>query len=516
PLAKEIRDIQEEWKALDKKNGGAPKPKWDKFNAECKAAYAPAKAHFDALRKQRTENASGREKVIADMHALAEEAAAPAVEGQNRDWASLERRKSALFDQWKKAGSVANSAWKSLDEKLDAALGKLDTALDGAREPELSRRRKLILRAEELSKASPSREVTEEAIAIQRRWTAERIQNAPHLRRKDEQKMWDDFKKHTDAVFKARDAQRDSMKAQFSEATKARFEVIDEVKALANGDDAKAIDAAMNAARTKWRNLPFVDRDKARDLDRKFDDAVMAAKRRATVLSLSKGFVANGTDAARTELLPQAMRRHRSKQAGLLSGPSFAGETARGLPLALVCAMPSLDDAQQLANALRDPAMRIYASDDLIGVAVCGAVKNVFAIAAGISDGFALGANARAALVTRGLAEMRRLVAACGGNVDTVSGLAGVGDVLLTTTGDASRNRRVGLELAAGKSLAEILAALGHVAEGVNAARLTRNLAAEHNVEMPISSAVAALIEGSLTPKAAIEALLTRKSRAEF
>ncbi|TAF98784.1 MAG: DUF349 domain-containing protein [Betaproteobacteria bacterium] len=285
PLAKEIRDIQEEWKALDKKNGGAPKPKWDKFNAECKAAYAPAKAHFDALRKQRTENASGREKVIADMHALAEEAAAPAVEGQNRDWASLERRKSALFDQWKKAGSVANSAWKSLDEKLDAALGKLDTALDGAREPELSRRRKLILRAEELSKASPSREVTEEAIAIQRRWTAERIQNAPHLRRKDEQKMWDDFKKHTDAVFKARDAQRDSMKAQFSEATKARFEVIDEVKALANGDDAKAIDAAMNAARTKWRNLPFVDRDKARDLDRKFDDAVMAAKRRATVLS---------------------------------------------------------------------------------------------------------------------------------------------------------------------------------------------------------------------------------------
>ncbi|TAG06214.1 MAG: NAD(P)-dependent glycerol-3-phosphate dehydrogenase [Betaproteobacteria bacterium] len=302
------------------------------------------------------------------------------------------------------------------------------------------------------------------------------------------------------------------------------------------GRSATLIDA-INTTHRNEAYLPGIDLSNELRATLRFDDAIagseliilggpvaatetllkqIPADHRATVLSLSKGFVANGTDAARTELLPQAMRRHRSKQAGLLSGPSFAGETARGLPLALVCAMPSLDDAQQLANALRDPAMRIYASDDLIGVAVCGAVKNVFAIAAGISDGFALGANARAALVTRGLAEMRRLVAACGGNVDTVSGLAGVGDVLLTTTGDASRNRRVGLELAAGKSLAEILAALGHVAEGVNAARLTRNLAAEHNVEMPISSAVAALIEGSLTPKAAIEALLTRKSRAEF
>jgi hypothetical protein len=284
-LAKEIRTIQDEWKALDKKNGGAPKPKWDKFNAECKVAYAPAKAHFDQLRKQRNENASGREKVITDMHALADEAAATTDEGQSKNWVEIEKKKSALFDAWKKGGSVANAQWKTLDEKLDEALKKLDAALDGAREPELSRRKKLIAQAEELAKATPSREVTESAIAIQRRWTAERIQNAPHLRRKDEQKMWDEFKKHTDAVFKARDTQRDSMKAQFSEATKARFDVIDEVKALANGDDAKAIDNAMNAARTKWRNLPFVEREKARDLDRKFDDAVMAAKRRATMLS---------------------------------------------------------------------------------------------------------------------------------------------------------------------------------------------------------------------------------------
>jgi Domain of Unknown Function (DUF349) len=284
-LAKEIRAIQEEWKALDKKNGGAPKPKWDKFNAVAKEAYAPAKAHFDALRKQRGENASGREKVIADLQALADEASAPIAEGEKRDWLALEKRKLDLFDAWKKAGSVNNAAWKALDDKFDIPLKQLDNALDASRAPEIARRKKLIARAEELANATPSRETTEATIAIQRQWTAERINGIPHLRRKDEQKLWDDFKKHTDAVFKARDTQRDAMKAQFSEGTKARFEVIDEVKALSNGDDVKAIEAAVNNARTKWRNLPMVDRDKARDLDRKFDDAVMAARRRATMLS---------------------------------------------------------------------------------------------------------------------------------------------------------------------------------------------------------------------------------------
>ncbi len=284
-LAKEIRAIQDEWKALDKKNGGAPKPKWDKFNAVCKEAYAPAKAHFDSLRKQRNENASGREKIIEAMAALGDEAAAPPAEGQTRDWHDLEKRKSALFDQWKKGGGVATAAWQALGEKFDVALKKLASALDGAREPEIARRRRLIAQDEELAKATPSRETTDATITLQRRWAAERPQNLPHLRRKDEQKLWDDFKKHTDAVFKARDAQRDQVKAQFSEATKARYAVIDEVKALANGDDAKAIDAGIAATRTKWRNLPFVEREKARDLDRKFDDALAAAKKRATVLS---------------------------------------------------------------------------------------------------------------------------------------------------------------------------------------------------------------------------------------
>ena len=284
-LAKEIRAIQEEWKALDKKNGGAPKPKWDKFNAVCKEAYAPAKAHFDALRKQRNENASGREKIIESLHALADEAAAPLAEGQVRDWVDIEKRKSALFDQWKKGGGVANAAWEALDKKFDVALHKLDAGLDAAREPEIARRKRLIAEAEELANATPSREVTDRAITVQRRWAAERPQGLPHLRRKDEQRLWDEFKKHTDAVFKARDTQRDQMKAQFSEATKARFAVIDEVKVLANSDDPKAIDAGIGNARTQWRNLPFVDRDKARDLDRKFDDALAAAKKRAIVLS---------------------------------------------------------------------------------------------------------------------------------------------------------------------------------------------------------------------------------------
>lgn len=285
PLAKEIRAIQEEWKALDKKNGGAPKPKWDKFNAVCKEAYAPAKVHFDTLRKARNENASGREKIIETLHALADEAAAPLAEGQSRDWVDIERRKSAMFDQWKKGGGVANAAWKALDEKFDVALHKLDEALDAAREPEIARRKKLIAEAQELASATPSREVTDRAIVVQRRWAAERPEGLPHLRRKDEQKLWDEFKKHTDGVFKARDAERDAMKAQFSEAIKLRYAAIDAVKALASGEDAKAIEAALAKARVQWREPPYVDRDKAIDLDRKFEDAVGAAKKHAVMLS---------------------------------------------------------------------------------------------------------------------------------------------------------------------------------------------------------------------------------------
>jgi glycerol-3-phosphate dehydrogenase (NAD(P)+) len=237
---------------------------------------------------------------------------------------------------------------------------------------------------------------------------------------------------------------------------------------------------------------------------------------RAPVLSLSKGFVAQNGN---VRLLPDvltAFGSERNVATGLLSGPSFASETARGLPLALVCAMSDGACASELAHALRDPAMRVYASDDTIGVSLCGALKNIFAIAAGITDGLQLGANARAALVTRGLAELRRLVEAFGGNPDTVSGLAGVGDVLLTTTGDASRNRQVGLQLATGKTLDDILRTLGHVAEGVYAARHANTLANAKGVELPITRAVASLLAGETTPQAAIHALMTRKPKSEF
>lgn len=237
---------------------------------------------------------------------------------------------------------------------------------------------------------------------------------------------------------------------------------------------------------------------------------------RAPVVSLAKGFIAQGDDVA---LLPQVLERfgrERKVATGVISGPSFASETARGLPLALVCAMSEEAIAHELVHALRDEAMRMYASADVFGVSLCGAIKNVFAIAAGVCDGLALGANARAALVTRGLAELMRLVVAAGGQPETVMGLAGVGDVLLTTTGDASRNRKVGLALASGKPLSEILAELGHVAEGVYAARLAARLAESKQVELPITRAVAALLDGEVTPKDAIRALLTRKPRREF
>src|SRR3989441_3486812 len=163
---------------------------------------------------------------------------------------------------------------------------------------------------------------------------------------------------------------------------------------------------------------------------------------------------------------------------GALSGPSFAAEVARGLPCALTVASIDSNFAREAAAVLHGGRMRVYYSSDLVGVEIGGAVKNVMAIAAGISDGLGLGLNARAALVTRGLAEMARLGAAMGGAAETFFGLAGAGDLILTATGDLSRNRRVGLELAQGRALREILANLGHVAEGVRSAKEVSRLAA--------------------------------------
>jgi glycerol-3-phosphate dehydrogenase (NAD(P)+) len=202
-------------------------------------------------------------------------------------------------------------------------------------------------------------------------------------------------------------------------------------------------------------------------------------------------------------------------RSGVLSGPSFAQEVARGLPCALTLASHDAAFARQAAGVLHGGRLRVYYSADLVGVEVAGAVKNVMAIAAGISDGLALGENARAALITRGLAEIARLGVALGGAPETFMGLAGAGDLILTATGDLSRNRRVGIELAGGRALAEILGGLGHVAEGVYSAREVARLARTRGVEMPVTEAVNAVLEGALAPSAAVERLLSRDPKSE-
>lgn len=201
---------------------------------------------------------------------------------------------------------------------------------------------------------------------------------------------------------------------------------------------------------------------------------------------------------------------------GVVSGPSFAEEVARGLPTAVAVAATDASLATRVAVLLRGDALRAYESDDIAGVETGGAVKNVLAIAAGASDGLGFGHNARAALVTRGLAETGRLTAALGGKRETLTGLAGLGDLVLTCTGDASRNRRVGLALAAGRPLTGILAELGHVAEGVPAARAVRELAATHGVDMPICEAVDRVLHEGVPVREAVLALLRREPRAEF
>jgi glycerol-3-phosphate dehydrogenase (NAD(P)+) len=233
---------------------------------------------------------------------------------------------------------------------------------------------------------------------------------------------------------------------------------------------------------------------------------------KAPLVWLCKGFEEG------TGLMPHEIAAHTmgsEARVGTLSGPSFAAEVARGLPCALTLASTDAAFAREAAATLHGGRMRVYYSTDLIGVEIGGAVKNVMAIAAGISDGLGLGLNARAALITRGLAEMARLGVALGGSAETLYGLAGAGDLILTATGDLSRNRRVGLELAQGRSLAEILAHLGHVAEGVRSAKEVARLAKAKGVDMPVSDAVNAVLAGALTPAAAVERLLSRDPKKE-
>jgi len=200
--------------------------------------------------------------------------------------------------------------------------------------------------------------------------------------------------------------------------------------------------------------------------------------------------------------------------AGPLSGPSFAQEVARGLPTALTVA-GSARFCELVTDALHGGALRIYSSADVVGVEVGGAVKNVLAIATGICDALDLGLNARAALITRGLAEMTRLGCALGARPETFMGLTGVGDLILTATGDLSRNRRVGLELGRGVAKEMALAKLGHVAEGVHSAHAVRARARAAGVEMPITEAVCAVLDSELTPRMALDRLLAREPKRE-
>ena len=199
----------------------------------------------------------------------------------------------------------------------------------------------------------------------------------------------------------------------------------------------------------------------------------------------------------------------------VISGPSFAGETANLLPTALTLACPERRAAESLANWFRNPTTRVYFSSDLVGVQLGGAIKNVMAIATGISDGLGFGANARAALITRGLAEMTRLGVALGGRADTFTGLTGVGDLILTCTDDQSRNRRFGLGIGEGKPREEIREEIGQEIEGINTARELHRMSREHKVEMPITEQVYRVLHHGHDPKSAVRDLLGRDAGAE-
>jgi glycerol-3-phosphate dehydrogenase (NAD(P)+) len=201
--------------------------------------------------------------------------------------------------------------------------------------------------------------------------------------------------------------------------------------------------------------------------------------------------------------------------AAVISGPTFANEVAAGLPTAVVVASDDATFACALAGYLHGGAFRAYVGDDVIGVEVGGAVKNVLAIAAGISDGLGFGANSRAALITRGLAELTRLGVALGAKRETFMGLAGLGDLVLTCTQDQSRNRRLGLAIAQGQSVAEAAAGIGQVVEGVRTAEALQRLSREQRVEMPICDQVARVLSGQCSPREAVQALLAREPKSE-
>jgi len=232
----------------------------------------------------------------------------------------------------------------------------------------------------------------------------------------------------------------------------------------------------------------------------------------AVVLSATKG-LEDGTLLRMSQVIAEEWGH--VGDVAVLSGPSFAAELARSLPTVVVVASQNADAVRHVQEEFRSGAMRLYASQDVAGVELGGALKNVIAIAAGVVDGLHLGHNAQAALITRGLAEISRLAVAAGGDRDTLAGLAGMGDLVLTCTGLLSRNRHVGVALAEGRSLHDILASTKMVAEGVRTTRAALALGAAHGVELPIAAQVDALLQGHVTAEAAVGALMGRRQRAE-
>jgi glycerol-3-phosphate dehydrogenase (NAD(P)+) len=233
---------------------------------------------------------------------------------------------------------------------------------------------------------------------------------------------------------------------------------------------------------------------------------------RAVIVSATKGIEA-GTMLRMSEVIAQEVGgAHRIV---VLSGPSFAIEVARQLPTAILAASSHADAIELVQEEFRGPALRLYGSDDVVGVEIGGAMKNIIAIAAGVVEGLGLGHNALAALITRGLAELTRLACAVGGRRETLAGLSGLGDLVLTCTGTLSRNRHVGVELARGRTLPEILAGMKMVAEGVITTGAALELGARHGVELPIATQMAEVLSGRSDVRTAITALMLRPQRAE-
>ena len=248
-----------------------------------------------------------------------------------------------------------------------------------------------------------------------------------------------------------------------------------------------------------------------------FQKARPFLKPETLIVSATKGLEEN-TLLRMTEVISEVAAADGGLQprVGALSGPSFAVEAARGDPTALTIASCDARLAETIQREFSDPRFRIYTNDDVIGVELGGALKNVIAIAAGICYGLGLGHNSIAALITRGLAEMTRLVVACGGRMETMSGLAGLGDLVLTCTGGLSRNRSVGVELGRGRKLPEIIAGMhGSVAEGVSTTHAAMGLARARGVEMPITGQMYAILQDHKPPSQAIDELMTRSAKRE-